>query len=192
MRQGDDLFFAPGVRFDEVDLVGPGLSEQYRARIEGFYLAPARLCIEQCYAFAAGLLLVSTIDFMAGLHHPAAGLADRSVGADFREFARNNLQSFDTDELPKRLYDEFRNGLAHEARIKNGGEFCFDWPQTVRLHGGRLCINPDWLLREVEAALDRQIDELRQNETKHKKAAERLRTLFAKEFGIVQEARKAV
>src|ERR1700733_9690935 len=69
MRQGDDLFFAPGVRFSEVDLTGPALTKQYRARIEGLYLGPARLCIDQNYAFAAGLLLVSTIDFMAGLHH---------------------------------------------------------------------------------------------------------------------------
>jgi hypothetical protein len=192
MREGDDLYFAPGVRFGEVDLVGPGLAGQYRARIDGFYLAPARLCNEQGYAFAAGLLLVSTIDFMAGLHHSAEGLAGRSVGADFRRFARCELRSFDTDELTERLYDEFRNGLTHEARIKNAGEFSFDWPQTVRLARGRLCINPVWLLREVEAALDRQIAELSQDEAKRAEAAERLRTLFAMEFGIVQEARSAV
>ncbi len=192
MRKGDDLFFAPGVRSSEVDLVSPGLAEQYRARIDGFYLAPARLCIERDYAFAAGLLLVSTIDFMAGLQHSAAGLADRSVGADFRRFAREELQSFHTGELAQRLYDEFRNGLSHEARIKNAGEFSFDWPQTVRLVGGRLCVNPEWLLREIEAAPDRQIAELSRDDEKREKAAERLRTLFTKEFGIVQDARRAV
>ena len=113
-------------------------------------------------------------------------------GADFRRFARHKLQSFHSGDLAQRLYDEFRNGLAHEARIKNAGEFSFDWPQTVRLAGGRLCINPAWLLREVEAALEQQIAELAQDEAKREEAAERLRRLFAKEFGIIQEARRAV
>ena len=192
MREGDDLYFAPGIRFSDVDLIGHALADHYRARIDGFYLAPTRLCIEHRYAFAAGLLLVSTIDFMAGLHHSADGLADRSVGADFRRFARLELQSFHTGDLAQRLYDEFRNGLTHEARIKNAGEFSFDWPQTVRLAGGRLCINPAELLREVEWALDRQITELHRDSVKRQKAADRLRALFAREFGIVQEARKAV
>ncbi len=192
MREGDDLFFAPGVRFGEVDLVGSGLAEQYRARINGFYLVPAQLCIEGGYAFAAGLLLVTTIDFMAGLHHFAEALADRSVGSDFRWFARNKLQSFHSGDLAMRLYDEFRNGLTHEARIKNAGEFSFSWSQTVRLASGRLCINPTWLLREVKEALDQQIAELTQDKTRREEAAERLRRLYAKEFGIIQEARRTV
>lgn len=192
MREGDALFFAPDIRFGEVDLTGPGLSGQYRARIDGFYLAPARLCIERRHAFAAGLLLVSTIDFMAGLHHSADGLADRNVGADFRQFVRRALESFRTGELVQRFYDEFRNGLTHKARIKNAGEFSFDWSQTIRMAGGRLCINPAWLLREVDAALDRQIVKLRQDDAIREQAAERLRALFAKEFGIIEEARRAI
>jgi hypothetical protein len=192
MREGDDLFFAPGIRFSEVDLASDALADQYRSRIDGFYLAPTGLCIERDHAFAAGLLLVSTIDFMAGLHHSAESLAERSVGADFRRFVRHELQSFHTGDLAQRLYDEFRNGLTHEARIKNAGEFSFDWPQTVRLAGGRLCINPAYLLREVEYALDGQITELIRDDAKRQEEAERLRVLFAKEFGIVQKARKAV
>ena len=117
MREGDDLFFAPGVRFSEVDLAGPTLAKHYRARIDGFYLNPARLCIGQSYAFAAGLLLVSAIDFMAGRHHSAEGLVGRGGGADFRPFARKELRSFVSDDLTQRLFDDFRNGLSHELRI---------------------------------------------------------------------------
>ena len=190
MRKGDDLFFAPDIRFSDVDLKNVRFAEQFRARIEGFYLAPARVCIERHYAFAAGLLLVSTIDFMAGLHHSPEALADRSVGADFRRFARRELPSFDADDLSQRLYDEFRNGLTHEARIKNAGEFSFDWPQTIRRVGGRLCMNPDYLLREVESALDQQIAELTKDKVKREEAANRLRALFTKEFEIVEEARR--
>jgi hypothetical protein len=192
MREGDDLFFAPGVRFSEVDLNGPALAEHYRARIDGFYLDPARLCIRQRYAFAAGLLLVSTIDFMAGFHHSAEGLVGRMVGTEFRRFARHRLQSFVSGDLTQRLFDDFRNGLSHEGRIKNGGEFSFDPPQTVRHLGGRLCINPAHLLNEVEDALALQIAELKENTVQRAKAVERLRSLFAKEFGIVENARRAV
>ncbi len=82
--------------------------------------------------------------------------------------------------------------MAHEARIKNTGEFSFNWPQTVRLAGGRLCINPELLFREVETALDQQIAELTHDEKKRGEAADRLRRLFAKEFGIIEKARRAV
>ena len=192
MREGDDLFFAPGVRFSDVDLLGPRLAEHYRARIYGFNLDPARLCIHHGYAFAAGLLLVSTIDFMAGLHHSAEALDGREVGDDFRRFARQKLRSFASDDLARRLYSHFRNGLSHEARMKNGGEFSFNWRQTVRQLGGRLCINPANLLEEVEEALERQLAELSENNAMRAQAAERLRTLFAREFGIIERGRRAV
>ena len=129
---------------------------------------------------------------MAGLYHSAEGLADRKVGADFRRFACRELRSFVSGDLTQRLYDDFRNGLSHEARIKNGGEFSFNWPQTVRHLGGRLCINHARLLEEVEEALDRQIAELTENEAKRVEAAERLRALFAKELGIIERSRRAV
>lgn len=38
MRIADILYFAPGVRFDQVDLNGPAPPNQYRARMTGFYV----------------------------------------------------------------------------------------------------------------------------------------------------------
>ena len=192
MREGDDLFFAPGVRFAEVALSGPELVDQLRRRIDGFYLTPARLCIDHGHAFAAGLLIVSTIDFLAGLHHSAQALKTRNVGADFCTFVRSKLPSFASRDVAQRLYNEFRNGLTHEARIKNAGEFSFDWDQTVRLVRGRLCINPTFLLKEIEVALERRLQKLIRSEEERRAVAERLRDLFSKEFGIVERARTAV
>jgi hypothetical protein len=91
---------------------------------------------------------------MAGLHHSANRLAHRKVGDDFRRFARQQLPSFVSDDLTQQLYDEFRNGLSHEARIKNRGGFSFDRPRTVRDLGERLCINPAYLL-EIGNGRDR-------------------------------------
>ena len=65
MKLGDVLYFAPGIRFDQVDLGGPRLPEQFRQRVRGFYIAPAEKCAEMDYAFAAGVLLVSCIDALA-------------------------------------------------------------------------------------------------------------------------------
>jgi hypothetical protein len=45
MREGDDLFFAPGVRFGEVDLVGPGLAQHYRARLHGLTTSRTPCCL---------------------------------------------------------------------------------------------------------------------------------------------------
>lgn len=192
MREGDDLYFAPGLRFSEVMLNSSVLAQQLDRRIKGFYLEPARLCIKGSHPFAAGILIVSTIDFLAGLQHSAKALEGRrTAGSDFRAFVRTELASFGTG-LDQRFFDEFRNGLIHEARIKNAGEFSFDWDQTVRLAGARLCINPAFLLREVEEALGRRLTLLAEDEKERTAVAERLRNQFSKEFGIVERARTAV
>lgn len=65
-------------------------------------------------------------------------------------------------------------------------------PQKPWLTRARLSINPDWLLGELEAALDRQIAKLRQDDTKRENAATRLRAPFTQEFAIVQEVRRAL
>jgi len=193
MREGDDLYFVPGVPFSAVDLLNPALAQQYEARIVGFYLDPARLCIHHGHAFAAGLLLVSAIDFMAGLHHSAQAIEHRrTVGSDFCGFVRQNLESFRSDNLANSLYSDFRNGLSHEARIKKGGEFSFNWRHTIREFGGRLCINPAYLLKEVESAVSQRLSELRTDAAFRAQAAERLRIQFAKEFQVTDRLRRAV
>jgi hypothetical protein len=37
MKIGDHVYFAPGIRFADLDLEGPTLPTQYAARIEGYY-----------------------------------------------------------------------------------------------------------------------------------------------------------
>ena len=194
MRDGDDLFFAPGIRFSEVDLKGNAWPEQYRARVKGFYFQPAELCIESKHAFAAGLLVLSAIDFMAGFHHSAESLEKRrkagKVGAEFIGFVKAELQSFTANDLALRLWDEFRCGLSHEARIKNGGEFSFDRQDTAHLANDRLCVNPRSLLKEVAIAFDRQTKQLNEDEGRRKDAATRLLQHFAREFQDAFAAKK--
>jgi hypothetical protein len=42
MKLGDILYFAPNVKFSDLDLSGVKLPDQFEARIRGFYLGPAK------------------------------------------------------------------------------------------------------------------------------------------------------
>jgi hypothetical protein len=113
MRVGDILYFAPGVRFRDVDVKGAGLPDQYRERMMGLYVEPAEACAGRGQAFASGVLLVSCIDALA-----RARFSDPKVGDRIKRFAREELKSFPREALAVRFYHDFRNGLVHEARIK--------------------------------------------------------------------------
>jgi hypothetical protein len=151
MRIGDDLYFAPRIRFCDVDLDGPELPEQFRCRMAGFYLEPAEQCAQGDHAFAAGVLLVTCIDALARLRYGGR------VGARFKRFAREDLQSFPDDDLAERFYCEFRNGLVHEGRLKKGACFSLDAGATVEELGGILLVNPKHLATEARSALDAYI-----------------------------------
>lgn len=151
MRIGDLLFFAPGLRFDQVDLDGSELPEQFRQRIEGLYIRPAEECAGGGHAFAAGVLLVSCIDALAKLRF------GNGVGERFRRFAREELKSFASDDHAQRFYEEFRNGLVHEARLKEGAQFSLEIGATVQNVDGLLLVNPELLAAEVRSALDNYV-----------------------------------
>jgi hypothetical protein len=147
MRTGDLLYFAPEVRFDQVDLDGAGLPDQFQRRVEGFYIRPAAECAQAGFAFAAGVLLVSCIDALARLR------LGGGVGKRFEKFTHDALSSFSGVDLAQRFYQEFRNGLVHEARLKKGGQFSLETKATVELLDGLLIINPRLLAEEVREAL---------------------------------------
>src|SRR4051812_11163377 len=86
MRVGDILYFAPGIRFRDVDVNGARLPDQYRQRIVGFYVEPAEGCAASRQAFASGVLLVSCIDALARVR-----FSERSVGDRIKRFAREEL-----------------------------------------------------------------------------------------------------
>ena len=145
MRIGDLLYIGPGFRCDQVDLDGPELPMQFQDRMIGFYIEPGEKCARSGYVFAAGVFLVSCIDALARFKF------GDGVGGRFRKFLHRELH-FD-DSITQRFYDDFRNGLVHEARLKNGGQFSLETKTTVSELNGLLRINPDYLAQEVRAAL---------------------------------------
>lgn len=179
MKVGDLLYFAPNVGFDAVDFNSAKLAEHFYARIDGFYIRPALVCVEQEHAFAAGVLLVSCIDALARLRYGGA------VGARFRKFAKEDLSSFSDEELAKRLYDECRNGIVHEARLKEGCQFSLFLPRTVCVVDGLLIINPRPLAHEVRAALDSYMEQVRRDSVERARLANALRTDFKEDLRAV-------
>lgn len=135
--------------------------------------------MRQGHAFAAGVLLVSCIDALARLRFGG------SVGHRFRQFARDELSSFASDGLAARFYDEFRNGLVHEARIKQGGQFSLELQGTVQELDGVLLVNPVYLAREIHEALTRYVELVSREGGERARLAARLRSDFAMELSIV-------
>jgi hypothetical protein len=182
VRIGNLLFFAPGVRFDEVDLSGATLPRQLQKRLNGYYIEPAGECCRNGHAFAAGALLVSCIDAIGRLKYGGGvGVGDR-----FRR-AAGELSSFAAPDLAARFYDEFRNGLVHEARLKRGGQFSLERDRTVEVLGGVLLVNPRRLVDEVRDSLTQWVTELCTDDTKRAKLATLLRRDFADDFRIAKK-----
>jgi hypothetical protein len=169
MRIDEQLYFAPGIPFGQVDFSGETLPEQIAARVRGFYLEPALLCIQERHGFAAGVLLLSCVDALARWR-----TGSKKVGKRFKKFARRALASFADENSAERLYATFRNGLIHEGRIKDGAQFSFDLQRTCEEVQGVLVVNPAFLAREIEVALIAFIDELRSSNTLRAQLARRL------------------
>lgn len=159
MRIEDHLYFAPHIRFDEVDFGGADLPLQLAARLQGFYLEPARQCAGAGHAFAAGILVLACIDALARFQ-----TGDEVVSRRFKGFVRANLPSFAAEGLADHLYDDFRNGLIHEGRIKSGAQFSLEFADTVTSIGEILIVNPARLAEEVRGALGRYIEHLEKND----------------------------
>jgi hypothetical protein len=182
MKVGDHVYFAPDIRFSDLDLDGPLLPEQYRTRIEGYYLTPAHRAAEAGDAFAAGLLVLAAVDAMSrlyfGLNRPS-----RKVKIDFPTFVRLFLPSFSAPASAEILYDKYRNGLVHEARLKDGCQFELGRAQTFDNTGPTPIIDPRHLVAKVRSALDKLVSEMNASQTFRSEFAKCLREEFRYELG---------
>lgn len=178
MRIDDKLYFAPGIEFGEIDIDGPRLPDQLKCRLNGFYIEPAEKCAQCGYTFAAGLLLVSCIDALAYMRF-GGGVRER-----FERFACEQLQSFSSSDLAKHFYDDFRNGLVHESRVKNCGQFSLDVRATAIRSDHSLIVNPEYLAKEVASALDSYVDLLERDDGERRRLENTLRADFSEEFSM--------
>lgn len=180
MKIANELYFAPKIKFCEIDLSGNELPSQIRFRFIGYYLEPAKQCIEKGHAFAAGLLLVACIDALAYFQ-----TRSQRVRRRFCRFICEQLQGFNRDdEMISRFYADFRDGLVHQARIKNAGEFSFENPSAICWREDKqiLSVNPKCLYKEVSNALDKYIQLLSSDPTKTHSLVNFIKSEFSKEL----------
>ena len=160
MKIGDKLHFSPEYKFTQLDWDNKKeLIEAFKDRVKGFYLNPAKKLNEAKDSFAAGSLCITAIDFLARIE---TGL-DR-VGERFEKWLKDNIEEFDKQDpdcqsrtLAYRFYDEFRNGLVHEGRIKNAGQFSYEIKELVEVTESVMIVNPEKLLQAIEKTFDKYI-----------------------------------
>jgi len=157
VRIGDELHFSPKYRFSELNWDDrTGVIEAFRDRVEGFYLCPAQKLNRDKDGFAAGLLCVAAIDFLARISLDANGVKDRIV-----KWLRTNIIRFEYSDLADRFYEEFRNGLVHEGRIKNAGQFSYEYHKVISMVDDTMLVNPDLLLNAVMDSFQSYLKKLR-------------------------------
>jgi hypothetical protein len=152
MRVGEVLYFSPKFRFSDLDFNdAEKLIGAFSDRVEGFYLEPARRLLQAGDAFACGLMCCTSIDFLARY---------KSVtGSRITEWLKKNVPEFDKPDpqdrrrtVACRFEADFRNGLAHEGRIKNLGQFSLGQQTLLHFVDSAMIVNPRLLLEAIRTA----------------------------------------
>ena len=135
--------------------------DAFKDRVRGFYLEPAGKLNDAKNGFAAGVLCITTIDFLARIE---TGLLN-GVGERFEKWLKDNIKEFDIQDpdrpsqtLAHRFYDEFRNGLVHEGRIKNAGQFSYEFDELVKVIDSVMIVNPEKLLEAIKKSFNRYME----------------------------------
>lgn len=158
----DILFFSPSIKFQNLEIESQkNLPDQFKERIQGFYLEPIKQLNDVGHAFAAGVLLVSCIDALS--RYDAIHGKLKSDQKRFSKWAQSNLASFKNGHS-SRFYCDFRNGLVHEARIKKAGSFSYEIDDTFIVADEKMIINPALLIKEVSNTLEEFISKLKNDE----------------------------
>ena len=151
-----ELYFAPDVLWSDVQIGnGRAFRNQLCLRFRGLYFEPARYLIEKVEPdhFAAGLLVLSALDAIARLWVDDPTIVAVRFKTTFDKFAPSVLGEFQK-QWATVVYDNFRNGLVHEARVKLGARFDLNAESCIKETDGICVINPRCLLSIAEAALD--------------------------------------
>jgi len=168
MRIEDINYFSKKYRFRDINWNQKDwIIKAFKDRVEGLYLKPAEELNRNKHPFATGVMCVATIDSLARIETGLSG-----VGKRFTIWLENNINYFansDPDKrypsLAARFYDEFRNGLIHEGRIKSRALFSYDVPSLMIVDNGVMVVNPSRLLEEVKTAFKKYIKEVKRNKT---------------------------
>lgn len=162
MRIEDGIYFSPTLKYRDVELDNPEmLIQAFRDRINGFYLGPIKKLNEDNDAFAAGLLCVTTMDVLSRLKSNSEEVRKRYVhwlATEIPEFAQRLPGK--KHILADLFYKHFRNGLVHEGRIKDGGQFSYIFGGMITVENQFMIVNPLQLADNIESVFNRYMAEV--------------------------------
>ena len=179
MRIEDTIYFSPLFKFKDIDWDNKDqLIEAFNDRVCGFYLTPAERLNSYKNGFAAGLLCVATIDFLARI----------AIGRGrFKDWIEENLKEFKGKRhLSNKFFDDFRNELVHEGRIKNCSQFTYD-VSKIHFEDEIILINPEKFLNDIKTSFQSYLIDLKGNDNKFEKFKELLKDDFKKEIELMQK-----
>lgn len=136
------------------------LIQAFRDRINGFYLGAIKKLNEDNDAFAAGLLCVTTMDVLSRLKSNIEEVRKRYVhwlATEIPEFAQRLPGK--KQLLADLFYKQFRNGLVHEGRIKDGGQFSYIFAGMITVENQFMIVNPWKLADNIETVFNRYMTE---------------------------------
>src|SRR3989442_5362628 len=117
MRIQDELYFAPNFKLSFLaSATSRQIIDAFERRIFDYYFDAADVLNQNKKAFGAGDICFDAIDAIAKYEFDGAGrVADRFKKwinrlLDFKNLTWSELET---------VYDDFRNGVTHEARVKN-------------------------------------------------------------------------
>jgi hypothetical protein len=141
MRISDTLYFSPKHAFRDLDFTNPDqIALAFQDRVDGFYLIPAERLIASQDAFAAGLIIMAGVEF----------LARASSESEPSEWLADNLKI--DPAVTAKVWEYFRHGLSHEGRVKGSAQFSFETGSVVVETDGLIVVNPHHLVQGVRTA----------------------------------------
>lgn len=187
MRDKDGIYFSPKFRFLDLKWNNKeNLIDAFEDRINGFYFEPAEYLNEQNQAFAAGLISLSIIDLLTNNN-------SNEVGIHFKYWLRSNVREFNRPDpdsiyhnLAHRFYGEFRNCLIHECRIKNAGQFSYNYNKLIHFipdfDRHIMVINPKLLISSLKMAFQSYIKTVEEDDFEYKKFHKMMNKNFYTDF----------
>lgn len=160
--------------------------QMFKQRVKELYLDPAKYLIEGAkkdknigFVFSAGLICVSAIDFLGRFY---AGCPKNDVKNRFVCWILTYMRPPFDGNLATKFYDDFRNGLVHECRIKNGGEFTLEIKEVVELNGKYLRVNPKNLRDLISKGFEKYVEDIKRNEVLYVELRNCLNKDFEEDF----------
>ncbi len=166
MNINNHLYFSPKYKFLDLNFDDNGnLIKAFKDRMNGFYIEPTLQLNKEKRGFATGVLCVATIDYLSKFFY-------KKDSKRFIKLLKEKFKGFENPDpnryertLANRFYDEFRNGLIHEGRIKNAGQFSYDFDKIIKIdkEADIMIVNPNKLLGRIITISDNYIIQLEED-----------------------------